>query len=82
MLVAGEIIVVGEDAGLYIARNAQHTVLLQTEQGFLITTSYLSSNPIKEVNLELWPSCLHVKVVDFFAKRLCVLVIFLKISWR
>ena len=67
VMVTGKVIAIGEAAGLDVARHSQYTVLLQVLQCFLRTTFHLPLDTVEEVDLELWPSCLDVKLIYLLA---------------
>ena len=62
-MVTCKVIAIGEATGLDVARHPQYTVLLQVLQCFLRTTLHLLLDAVEEVDLELRPSCLNVKLI-------------------
>ena len=80
MMVAPQVIIVGEDHRFDVAGDAQHAVLFETQERLLIFTTAFTPDSIVEVNLELGPSGYHVQAIDFFTKRLRILIAFLKMS--
>ena len=67
MAVSRQVVIVREDARLYVAWDSQHTVLLEAEKGLLIMPMYFAPDAIEKVNLELRPSSLYIQAIDFFA---------------
>ena len=56
VMVAPQVIIVGEDHRFDVAGDAQHAVLFETQERLLIFTTAFTPDSIVEVNLELGPS--------------------------
>ena len=78
MAITCQVKIVRENAGFNVTRNAQHTVLLESQEGFLIAPADFASDSIVEVDLELRPPRFYIESIDFFAEGLSVLVALLQ----
>lgn len=78
MAVLREVVAVRENTRLDVAGYPQNTVLLESQEGLLVTDFHLALDPVVEVDLELGPASLFVQLVHFLAQRLGVLVALLK----